>query len=185
MHAEETKSAKINDAYQKIVSPLRYVALASIALMGVSTAVDVIKRLVTGWPIGGVMQLSECLMVVMVFLGIAYAQANRRHIRVTIALSRMSPKKVVMLDVLSCVIQVIVLALLAWKTLEEGIWSCSILEYRVGDIRLPIYWARMLIPIGVIALIGQLLIDIWMNIDRLRGRAPLDLEDVRAIQEVL
>jgi TRAP-type C4-dicarboxylate transport system permease small subunit len=185
MRANEPRSVMVSETYQKIISPLRFIALASIALLGVSTAADVIKRLSTGWPIGGVMQLSECLMVVMVFLGIAYAQANRRHIRVTIALSRMKPRKVVILDILSCAIQITVLIFLARKTLEEGIWSCSILEYRVGDIRLPIYWARMLIPIGTIALIGQLLIDIWIDIDRLRGRAPLDLPDVRAIQEIV
>ena len=101
-----------------------------------------------------------------------------------IALSCMSCRKVVILDILSCAIQITVLVFLAWKTLEEGIWSCSILEYRVGDIRLPIYWARMLIPIGAIALIGQLLIDIWIDIDRLRA-VLLDLPDVRAIQEIV
>lgn len=172
MNAKETKSAEVNQTYQKIIDPLRIIAFAALALMGLSTTVDVIKRLVTGWPVGGVMQLSECLMVVIVFLGIAYAQANRRHIRVTIALSRMNPRMVVKLDILSCVLQVIILTLLAWKTLEEGIWSCSILEYRVGDIRLPIYWARMLIPIGTIALIGQLLIDMWIDVDRLGARSP-------------
>jgi len=185
MNETETRSAEVNETYQKIISPLRFIALTSIVLMGVSMAADVTKRLATGWPIGGVMQLSECLMVVMVFLGISCTQANRRHIRVTIALSRMNPRKVVMLDILSLGFQVVLLALLAWKTLEEGIWSVSILEYRVGDIRLPIYWARMLIPIGTIAFIGQILIDIWVDIDRLRGRVPLDLPDVRAIQEIV
>jgi TRAP-type C4-dicarboxylate transport system permease small subunit len=185
MNAEVPTSERINETYQKIVSPLRFLALASIALMGLITAADVVKRLLTGWPIGGVMQLSECLMVVMVFLGIAYAQAHRRHIRVTILLSRLNPRTVVVLDILSCIVQVVVLSFLAWKTLEEGLWSCSILEYRVGDIRLPIYWARMLIPIGTVALIGQLLIDIFVDVDRLRGRVPLELPDVRSIQEIV
>lgn len=181
----EPKAVKVNEAYRKFSGFFAGIGMLAIGLMGLSTTVDVIKRWITGWPIGGVMQLSECLMVVLVFLGVAFAQAFRRHIRVTFVVCRMKQENSVRMDILSCLIQIFLLTLLTWKTYEEALWSWSILEYRFGDIRLPIYWARTLIPIGLAVLIGQLILDIWVNVERLKGRLPLELPDIRRIEEII
>lgn len=181
----EPKVVKVNEAYRKFSAFFAGIGMFAIGLMGLSTSVDVIKRWITGWPIGGVMQLSECLMVVLVFLGVGFAQAYRRHIRVTFLVCRMKQGNTVRMDIISCLIQIILITLLTWKTLEEALWSWSILEYRVGDIRLPIYWARTLIPIGLAVFIGQLILDIWVDVERLKGRFPLELPDVRRIEEII
>lgn len=183
--SNESKVLKINEAYRKCSVFFAGIGMFAVGLMGLSTAVDVIKRLITASPIGGVMQLSECLMVVLVFLGVGFAQVHRRHIRVTFVVCRMKPENTVRMDIISCLIQISLLILLTWKTSEEAFWSWSILEYRVGDIRLPIYWARALIPIGLAVLIGQLILDIWVDVERLRGRLPLELPDVRRIEEIV
>jgi TRAP-type C4-dicarboxylate transport system permease small subunit len=121
--------------------------------------------------------------VVMVFLGVPYAQVYRRHIRIAFVVSHMNPKRIVMADIISCCFAAICLGFMALKTLEEGLWSCSILEYRVGNVRLPISWARMLIPIGLTAMIGQLIVDIWTDIVRLKGKLPLEIADIRRVKE--
>ena len=182
---DEPKAVKVNEAYRKFSGFFAGIGMFAIGLMGLSTTVDVIKRWITGWPIGGVMQLSECLMVVLVFLGVAFAQAYRRHIRVTFVVCRLKQKNIVRMDIISCLIQMFLLILLIWKTSQEALWSWSILEYRVGDVRLPIYWARTLIPIGLAVLIGQLILDIWVDVERLKGRLPLELPEIRKIEEIV
>jgi TRAP-type C4-dicarboxylate transport system permease small subunit len=180
---EELLPVRVGECYRKVCLVMAIVAMSAICLMSFSTSMDVLKRWITGWPFEGVMQLNECLMVVMVFLGLAFAQFHRRHIRIAFVVSHLKPKKIVIADIISCGCAMICLALMAWKTLEEGIWSCSILEYRFGNVRMPVYWARMLIPIGLVGMIGQLIIDIWTNIVRLEGKLPLEIADVRRVKK--
>jgi TRAP-type C4-dicarboxylate transport system permease small subunit len=182
-NSEELLVVSVSRHYTKACLILAIVGMAAIGVMSFSTSMDVLKRWITGWPFEGVMQLNECLMVVMVFLGLGFAQVHRRHIRIAFIISRMSPKRIVIADIISCILATLCLGIMMWNTLEEGLWSCSTLEYRFGNVRMPIYWARMLIPVGLFGIIGQLLIDIWTNIMRLRGRLPLEISDVRKIYE--
>lgn len=185
MAAEELMVTKVGRAYDKVVMTLAWIAMLAVGLMSVSTTLDVIKRWTTGWPFGGVMQLSECLMVVLVFMGLPFAQRFRRHIRISFVVSRMTSRNAVVADIIACCLAIICLILLGIMTTEEAIYSFSILEYRVGDVRLPIYWARALIPLGCFVFVGQLLIDIWSNLEKLKGNLPMEVSDIRAIHEDL
>lgn len=174
---------RVERSYGTFLGLLLVGAMAAVALMSVSTTFDVLKRWITGWPIGGVMQLNECLMVVLVFLGIAHAQRSRNHIRISFILARLNRRTVVWADILACCIAIACLTMMGIMTTVEAIYSFSILEYRVGDVRLPIYWARALIPLGCFAFVGQLFLDIWANVERLKGRLPMELSDVRLLND--
>ena len=179
---QEPFVVRVGRNYRKVCLVMAVIAMTAIAIMSFSTSMDVLKRWITRWPFEGVMQLNECLMVVMVFFGLPLAQVYRRHIRIAFLISHMNPRRIVKADILSCVLAIVCLGIMAWKTLEEGIWSCSILEYRFGNVRMPVYWARMIIPAGLIGIIGQLILDIWTNIVRLKGKLPLEIADVRRIK---
>ena len=173
---------KVQRVFNRVLLIMAVFAMAAVALMSLSTTADVLKRWITGWPIGGVMQLNECLMVVLVFLGIPLAQYYRRHIRIAFIVSRFSPTYVVLADLISCILGIACLVVLGIMTSKEAIYSFSISEYRVGDVRLPIYWARALIPIGCFATSGQLLLNIWKDIERLAGKLPKEVADIRPFE---
>ena len=175
MFDNELLVLKVQRIYSKILHVIAAFAMAGVALMSLSTTFDVLKRWFTGWPIGGVMQLNECLMVVLVFLGIPIAQYYRRHIRIAFVVSRLKPTSIVLSDMISCILGVICLLLLGIMTTKEAIYSFSISEYRVGDVRLPIYWAKALIPLGAFATLGQLLLNIWKDVNKLTGALPKKL----------
>lgn len=179
MFGNELLVLKVQRIYSKFLHVIAAFAMAALALMSLSTTLDVSKRWLTGWPIGGVMQLNECLMVVVVFLGIPIAQYYRRHIRIAFVVSRLKPSSIVVSDILSCTLGVICLLLLGIMTTKEAIYSFSISEYRFGDVRLPIYWAKALIPLGAFATVGQLLINIWKDIVKLTGALPKEVSDIR------
>lgn len=178
----ESLVLKVQRIYSRVLLFIAVFAMAAVGLMSLSTTADVLKRWITGWPIGGVMQLNECLMVVLVFLAIPYSQFYRRHIRIAFIVSRFKPRNIVIADLISCIIGIICLLILGIMTTKEAIYSFSISEYRVGDVRLPIYWARALIPIGCFATLGQLLLNIWKDISRLTGRLPKKIADIRELE---
>lgn len=183
MACEELLVTRVSRAYGKIVWVLALAAMLSVAVMSVSTTFDVAKRWITGWPIGGVMQLNECLMVVLVFLGLPFAQRFRRHIRIAFVVARMKTRNTVVMDIIACVLAIICLGLMGIMTTQEAIYSFEILEYRVGDVRLPIYWARALIPLGCFVFVGQLILDIWSNLEKLKGNLPMEVSDIRSLGE--
>ena len=173
---------KVENIYEKIINFFASLSMMSVAIMSIGISFDVLKRWITGRPIGGVMLLSECLMVVLVFLGIAYTQKHRRHIRIAFLISRMKPKVIVLFDLIATIFAVICLGMLAWETAVEAVYSIEILEYKTGDVRMPIYWARAIIPVGICAMIGQLFIVIWKDIERLKGNLPAEIADVRSVE---
>jgi TRAP-type C4-dicarboxylate transport system permease small subunit len=181
--ADDLLVTKVDRVYGKIVWILAGIAMLSVALMSVSTTMDVLKRWITGWPFGGVMQLSECLMVVLVFLGIPFAQRFHRHIRIGFIVARMTDRNAVICDLIACCLAVVCLVLLGIMTTKEAIYSFSIREYRVGDVRLPIYWARALIPVGCFIFTGQLIIGVWRNVEKLRGNLTMQVSDIRSINK--
>lgn len=178
--SEQPLVIKVQHWYRYVLLALAIVAMGAIALMSFSTSADIIKRWIMIWPFPGVHQLNETLMVVMVFLGIGWSQLHRRHIRVSFIISRMSDRRTVIMDIIACLFCLVCIFFLGWKTLQEGLYSVSILEFSgMGNVRFPVYWARMLIPLGALIFAGQLIIDIWTNFTRLRGKLPLEIADIR------
>lgn len=53
---------------------------------------DVIGTQFLGWPIPGVLEITESTMTLIVFGALAYAQLRRNHIRVELVYSHMGPR---------------------------------------------------------------------------------------------
>lgn len=50
--------------------------------------------------------------------------------------------------------------------------SFQVREFRWGSVQMPIWWAKALVPIGCWMMNLQLIIDIWRDVQVLRGRLP-------------
>lgn len=177
---EEPLITKVQRWYGYVGLASAVVAMTAVAVMSLSTSADVIKRWLLTWPFPGVHELNECLLVVMLFLGVTWTQVKRRHIRVSFVVSHMSPKMVVVMDTIACLICLICIAALGWASLQEGLHSVSIREFSgTGIVRVPIWWARMLVPIGSFMFAAQLVVDVWANIARLMGKLRLEIPDIK------
>ena len=75
------------------------------------------------------------------------------------------------------------MALMCWQTGREAIRSYELNEFRWGAVQMPIWWAKAVIPLGCGLTCIQLVIDIWVNLGRLKGKFPLDLPDLRDVGE--
>ncbi|MBT5110152.1 MAG: TRAP transporter small permease [Rhodospirillaceae bacterium] len=135
---------------------------------------DVVGTQFFGWPIHGALEITESTMVLIVFGGLAYAQIRRSHIRVELLYSHMPPRVRAAMDVFSDIAAMIFFGLLLWQAVNEAMFSWSIGEAADGLIQFPLYPARFILAAGTALLILQLVLDLVLDIQRLRGKAPIE-----------
>lgn len=135
-------------------------ALCVVALM-VITTVDVLRRIATGRALPGGNEISELLMVGMVFLGLAYAQYRKEHVSVSVLTGRMPARSAAVLRAIGIVTVLVFLFWMMVASNGEALRSLASGEYRFGLLQVPMWPARIAIPIGVAWLIVETLIDLW------------------------
>lgn len=147
-------------------------AVLVVAIM-LSTAADVAVRQITGSSIPGVVEYSEVLMVGLVFLGLAYAQRAKAHIGVDMFTERMPARLGHLVRAVGLMVAFVVLAVMAWETAQVAVTSFGNREFRFGLVRVPIWPARAIIPLGLVALLLELALTIWDELLGARDRAPV------------
>ncbi|MDC4233342.1 TRAP transporter small permease [Actinomyces sp. B33] len=146
------------------------------------TVTDVISRLITGGSVPGLLEFTEVALVFLVFCGIAYGQQQKTHVAVTLVTSRLPERigrTVVVLGLL------IILALFAWATFATGSQALDSVmrqEARFGLAAVPIWPARVVLPIGFFLLFGETLIQL-LNV--IGGREKIREESLPVESEIL
>lgn len=169
--------------YKKISLFFSVVSGVAMALMIISTTLDTTFRFTINFPLPGIFELNEVLLVVLVYLGITWTQMERGHTRVVILLKILPIRLAIKLDIVCWIFCFLFLGILGLQSGKEALRSFQINEFRWGSVQMPIWWAKAIIPLGCWLTCIQLLIDIGVNIGRLKGRLPLDLPELREIKE--
>lgn len=133
---------------------------------------DVIGTQVLKVPVPGPRELTESTMVLIVFGALAYAQIRRAHIRVELLYLRMGPRTQAVMDVITDLAALLFFSLLLWQAVNEAQYSIQIGEATVGLIRFPLYPARIILAVGTGLVILRLLLDLIIDIGRVKTGAP-------------
>jgi TRAP-type C4-dicarboxylate transport system permease small subunit len=91
------------------------VAAAALFLMMLLVAADVIGRYVFSKPIKGAMEIDELMMVLVVFLVLAYCTLEKGHIRVELLLAHLSRRTQAILDSFTYLSSLGIVALFVWQ----------------------------------------------------------------------
>ena len=125
-------------------------ALIMLGLM-IFTVMDVLLRRFFNAPIVGGFEITEMTLVVMAFLAIPFAAAERVNVRVDLIVGRLSPKKGVVLDAITCFLSLGITAVLVWCTLPQVAYI-----RRIGNmtdmLRIPIYPFYIAVAFGLFLL---------------------------------
>jgi TRAP-type C4-dicarboxylate transport system permease small subunit len=78
------------------------------------TVVDVVGRYIFNMPILGAFEMTEFLVLIMVFSFLGYAQAQKSHVTVDIFFDRFPLKMKTVVSVLNYLISLVVVLLIAW-----------------------------------------------------------------------
>jgi TRAP-type C4-dicarboxylate transport system permease small subunit len=114
------------------------VASFLLLLVGVMGTLDVISTNLFYQPIPGMVELSGALLGVIVFLGLAEAQARGSHIVIDVAISAMGPRLNKFAVLFSLTVGIIFMGTVAWQTTELALRSLSYNEKALGALAFPL-----------------------------------------------
>ena len=138
---------------------------------------DVVGTQFFGWPIPGVLEITESTMTLIVFGALAYAQIRRNHIRVELIYSHMGPRTRAAMDVAANVAAIIFFGFLLSEAIAEGMTSWRIRETADGLIQFPLYPARWILISGTVMLLLQLGLHTIQDLGRVSSGEELEERD--------
>lgn len=116
--------------------------------MGFLGVADIIGTHFLGRPIPGGVEITKALMVCVIMLGMALAEAQGRHIRVGVVAEHLPRRLQGPLEVLSHFAMAVMFAAIAWFGWDAFWGSIVRYEYDEGLIQVPLWPARLLLALG-------------------------------------
>lgn len=151
---------------------LSYISAVGMLLMMLPTVADVVGRLVFNAPVRGAYELTGLLMAVVIYMGIAYAQTQRTHVRVTFLMGLQSQKFQCAVDLFVYLFSVVMVGITLYATTTQAIHAVSIGEYMYGSTRFPVWPARVLVAVGFFFLLVQFIVDLFRAFFQLAQNEP-------------
>jgi len=159
--------ARVWRGLEKVIKVLGNVATVCILILMVLTTLDVVLRYIFGSPLKGAYEVSEILFLSAVFLGMAYTQLFREHVNADLFISRLSKHTNLVLETVMLFPALFFFILLTWQgTIAFGDSFISG-EYRWGLIRIPLWQARLMVPLGAFFLCLRFIEDIIINLQKI------------------
>ncbi|MBM4332634.1 MAG: TRAP transporter small permease [Deltaproteobacteria bacterium] len=131
---------------------------------------DVIGRYVLRKPIVGAFELTEFLMAGIIFIGFAYSQAQKAHLKIGLLLPRLPQNAQFFFQIFNLVVTFLFFALIAWRGIV-GSWEAYALDDKTpGLVRIPYWPAKAVVPLGAVLLCSQILMDLLEGLQERRLR---------------
>lgn len=167
----------------RIAAGLAVIAALSVTVMMAITALDVAKRALTGSSLAGAQEITESLIVTIVYLGIAWAQYRREHVAIDLFTARLPARTAAAVRAIG---QIIVVGIVTWMLVRTGSAAWEAFksgEVRFGLLQLPMWPARAAIPLGLLALLLIVFVGIWDQLSAFTTRtAPGDHAPAKAMR---
>lgn len=129
--------------------------------------VDVVGRKLFNSPVQGSVEVTQLALPAIVYLGIAYVQARREHIRLELFSSQVSNKVNWLLELTGTTLQLVICTLITIQIGRMAWLSWSISEHTMGIVEIPIWPAKSAVFMGFLLLSLRLVIQfLEMLIDK-------------------
>lgn len=142
---------------------LSYIGNTAIALMMLLTTVDVIGRYFFNAPVLGAYEITEYLMLIMVFSFLAFAQSQKAHISVDIVFDRFPPlvrRFSVRCNHLLCLVMLIFVSYMGVHRVLDILRSGA----SSTQLKIPDYPFAIFMVVGCVALCIEFFLDV-LNVD--------------------
>lgn len=120
------------------------IILAAMMLLTVS---DVFLRYVFRKPILGTTEITESMMACLASFALAWCAAQNNHLKVDLVMSLFSARVQAVMDALTCLIGLVVVALIAWRNFLEAI---AVREFNIVSslVKIPSFPFYYIISLG-------------------------------------
>ena len=142
---------KTADGLEKVISPtipiVGYIGSFVIAAVMFLTVADVFGRRFLNKPVTGTYEISEMLLVIVIFSAVAYCQFLKGHVTIDLLVTRLNQK---VQDIINSIVYVIFLGTFGILSWQLYIYAVEVMakNWVSGTILLPVY------PFAFIAAIG-------------------------------
>ena len=162
----------VTRAVRGMSSALAFVAGLGIVGLMLLTVADVALRKFAGRGLPGTLEISEVALVAVVFAALMAAEVNNVHVRTPILVERMSGRVANLANLLGLVPATLFVSWAAWLTAMEGLASMERGEFRFGIVAVPVWPAKLVIPIGLAGLAVALIAKVVTAVRRARLGLP-------------
>jgi len=153
----------VRKTIQRCTRYMSYIGMILLIPMMLLTSGEVVGRAVWSQPIPGSIELSSYLLAAFILLGLAYTQQVKGHVRVTMFVSRLPEKWGLVLDVITSLLSLFIIALMAWQG-----WIVGMEERTVSDmLRIPQFPFRLLVAVGGAFLFLELIFELIDTLKKL------------------
>lgn len=162
-----------------ISTTLGIVASICTAVMMLAIVGDVASREFRGRGLLGTIELSESLLVAVIFLGLAYAERTGRHVSLSLAFDRMPPRIAFWAQTLGLLVAV---GLLGWISYRAGLQAWTSYErgeFRFGIMQFPMWPARTAMFVGLAALVLEMLVTLVDSVRSALAGGPVGVWEDR------
>lgn len=122
---------------------------------------DVFGRYVIRHPIVGAYEFSEFFMSAIVFAALAYTQLHKAHVRVDLVYERLPSNLQSAMAIFNTLLALGFFLLITWRGGAAVLMAWELNDRTAGLIRIPLWPAKAIVPLGSGLLCFQFIIDIW------------------------
>lgn len=153
----------LTEPIDRIARTINVISMVTFFVIMLLTIVGIILRIL-GEPLSGLTNLSESLLIIAIYCGVAYAQQVKQHVAVEFLISRLTkcPKKI--LSIINLIIPLGICTILIFICWDYALESWQLREKMDGAPFYPIYPPKIAIAVGISLLWLQLLADLFREI---------------------
>ena len=163
--------ADLDKKLEKIEKRSCKVAAALVFIMIFPTTLDVLLRYTMDEPLPSMIQLTEFMMVGVVYLGISYVQSIKEHTKIEMATTWLPQRGQDFLDTFGYLVGLFIFLIITWQGARLA-WDAWVTQdYTMGIIHFPLWPAKSVLPLGCGLLCVRLALDILLSIKKLKQPA--------------
>lgn len=167
-------TSRLRRIVDRLTDAMAVLAAAGTCILVIAICYDVVSRRFLGGSVAGMLELSETLLVWIVFLGLPYAEKAGVHVRMTLVTSRLPDRVSQISRTMAYVMASAIVGWMAYASIIRAEDSFQRGEAKLGLLQWPVWPARMILAFGVTVLALQC---VFRVIDVIRGRRISDSED--------
>ena len=135
-----------------------------IAIIMLLTVCDVIGRRIFRKPVIGVYELSEVMLVIVVFFTLGYTESLKRHVTIDILADRLPAKLRLIIDSLIYLIYFFICSILTWRLLLSTFEAYNTNQLISAMLGVPVYPVIALATFGCAVFSLNVLANLLLNI---------------------
>lgn len=151
----------LNRALGWVVNSSAFGAASIVVILMAMVVADIFGRKVLNKPVPMSYEVGAFMLVFIVFMGLAYSQRQKSHIRVEILTLRTPPKLRAVMDLFAYTLGIAIYGLIFYETFKWSYHSYEIGEYVAGLVNIPKWPSQFAVTFGALLISLQFISD-WL-----------------------